>query len=50
MSNRQRSCDERKDHVAEDGCGDAGLRGENNGNSENEGRSWLFDFVKKDQI
>uniref|UniRef100_A0A0D3D8Q2 Uncharacterized protein n=1 Tax=Brassica oleracea var. oleracea TaxID=109376 RepID=A0A0D3D8Q2_BRAOL len=44
------SCDRRKDHVAADGSGDVGLRSENNGDSEKDGRAWRGDFVKKDQI
>ncbi|XP_022558276.1 uncharacterized protein LOC111206182 [Brassica napus] len=44
------SYDTRKDDVAADGSGDAGLRIENNGDSEKDGRAWRGDFVKKDQI
>ncbi|XP_018459874.1 uncharacterized protein LOC108830788 [Raphanus sativus] len=44
------SCVRRKDHVAADACGDAGLRSENNGDSEKDDRTWSGDFVKKNQI
>ena len=44
------SCDTRKDHVVADGSGDSGLRSENNGDSEKDGRAWRGDFLKKNQI
>ncbi|KAG2329212.1 hypothetical protein Bca52824_000392 [Brassica carinata] len=43
-------CDKRKNHVGEDGSGDAGLKSENYGDSEKECRAGNTDFVKKDQL
>ncbi|XP_056864011.1 uncharacterized protein LOC130511160 [Raphanus sativus] len=50
------SCGRKKDHVAADGCRDAGLRSQkigdsqNNGDTEKSGREWRGDFVKKNQL